>query len=276
MFNPLRTARNRASGSKLPAVEEIEQFGADGEAAVCRLLYDRFNCVIRNPAVPHKELFLEKDLAVVYRDTVVVLEIKNWKGEVGTEGGSFYQNKENGIHKVLKSPVGTTKQFIKCMKSFYGIKRPVYGAVVFAEPDCRLSLPREIDGIALLRPEELVSFILECAKRDADCKEPAPDPDRWLRCTRLYSPDSEFCKGILATNFLDCFTEDGLPARLDTTKLRYVSVEREPFRLRDKLYVTYSNGATGVFYNRDTVLTVGCLDGSYRSFAVNRLRHIVF
>ena len=47
-------------------------------------------------------------------------------------------------------------------------------------------------------------------------------------------------------------------------------------RLRDKLYVTYINGATDVFYQRDLSLTVACLDGSYQTLALSRLRHIVF
>ncbi|MBQ9132214.1 MAG: NERD domain-containing protein [Clostridia bacterium] len=275
MSKLFQTAIHRATAEHLPPMEEIERFGSDGEEAVCSLLYRHFDCVIRNTVVPHKELFLEKDLTVIYNGTPVVLEIKNWKGEIGAEGSKFYQNKENGVRKTLKSPVGTTRQFIKCMKDFYHIKEAVYGAVVFAEPDCTLSLPREMDGIALLRPEETVAYIRACAKKDADRKEPLP-PNRLLRCTRLYSADREFCKGILADPYLECYTEDGRRARIDTTRLRYLSVEPQPLRLQDKLYVTYVNGATDVFYNRDTVLTLGCLDGSYQKFALHRIRHIVF
>ena len=91
-----------------------------------------------------------------------------------------------------------------------------------------------------------------------------------------YSRDREFCKGILADMYLNCYTEDGVEARLDTTRLRYLTAEHQPLRLRDKLYVTFDNGASGVFYNRDTVFTVGCLDGTFCKLALNRIRHIVF
>jgi hypothetical protein len=64
--------------------------------------------------------------------------------------------------------------------------------------------------------------------------------------------------------------------RGDTTCLPYLSVQAQPLKLRDKLLVTYTNGATDVFYNRDTIFTVGCLDGSYKKIALNRIRHIVF
>jgi hypothetical protein len=276
MGNLLKTAWNRSTGAALPLQEEIEQFGADGEEVICRMLCENFDCVIRNAVVPYKKLYLEKDFLVVCKGVPFVLEIKNWKGEIGCEGDSFYQNKENGVHKVLKSPVGTTNQFIRVMKEFYHIERQVYGVVVFAEPDCVLSLPEEMDGVALLPAGKLVSF-LRSRSRTAEKKGLAPvDTDLILRCTRFYSTDREFCKGILANNYLECVSESGDLVQLDTTCLRFISVEPQPLRLRDKLYVTYTNGATGVFYNRDAVLTVGCLDGSYRKIALNRIRHIVF
>ena len=53
-------------------------------------------------------------------------------------------------------------------------------------------------------------------------------------------------------------------------------MEPQPLRLRDKLYVTYINGATGIFYNRDTVLTLQLLDGSFQKIALSRVRHAVF
>ena len=275
MSNFLKTMVTRSRGQGLEPIEEIEQFGSNGEEAVCRLLRESFDCVIRNVVVPHKKLYLEKDLMVIYKDTPFVLEIKNWKGEIGCEGASFYQNKENGVHKVLKSPVGTTNQFIHCMKTFYRIERPVWGAVVFAEPDCRLSLPREMDGVALLTAKELVAHIRSRAKETPQGYAPI-DPDTILRCTRFYSDDSEFCKGILADNELECTAEDGSTVRLDTTRLRFITVDSQPLRMRDKLYVTYANGESGVFYNRDAILTVGCLDGSFRKIALHRVRHVVF
>ena len=275
MSNLFKTLATRSLGAKVPPLEEIERFGADGEEAIYRLLCDNFDCVIRNVVVPHKTLYLEKDFLVLANGVPFVLEIKNWKGEIGMEGDVFYQNKENGVHKTLKSPIGTTNQFIRRMKEFYGIDRPIYGAVVFAEPDCKLSLPDEIDGVALLSAKKMVAHLK--ARARAEGKEyPVVDPSRLLRCTRFYSVDSEFTKGILADTYLDCFDEHGNRARLDTTYLKYLSVEHQSFRLRDKLYVTYTNGSTDVFYNRDAILTVGCIDGSYRKLALNRIRHIVF
>ena len=85
-----------------------------------------------------------------------------------------------------------------------------------------------------------------------------------------------FRSGILADNYLVCTNEKGDTVRIDTLRLQYLTVEHQPLRLRDKLYVTYTGGTTGVFYNRDAILTVACIDGSYRKIALNRIRHIVF
>ncbi len=275
MGNRFQTFVNRSFGEGLPKQEEIEQFGADGEEVICRMLYQNFDCVIRNVVVPHKELYLEKDFLVIVNGVPFVLEIKNWKGEIGCEGDKFYQNKDNGVHKTLKSPVGTTNQFIRRMKEFYRIERPVYGVVVFAEPDCKLSLPNEMDGIALIRATEMVAYLKKAAK-GGDKKLPPIDPSRLLRCTRFYSDDKEYTKGILADNYLACTNEKGDAVRIDTLHLQYLTVEHQPLRLRDKLYVTYVGGTTGVFFNRDAILTVACIDGSYQKIALNRIRHIVF
>lgn len=276
MKNLLKTALARSRAERLLPVEEIERFGSEGEEAACRMLRKNFDCVIRNVVVPHKALYLEKDFMVVYRGVPFILEIKNWKGEIGCEGDCFYQNKENGGRKKLKSPVGTTNQFIRCMKNFYKLECPVWGIVVFAEPNCKLSFPREMDGIALLPLSELTAFMRTQAKKEVNRGYEPIEPDKILRCTRFYSTDSEFCKGILADNYLECIAEDGARVRLDTVKLKYLTAEHQTLRLREKLYVTYANGTTGVFYSRDTVLTVACLDGSYRRIALNRIRHIVF
>ena len=275
MSNIFKTIRHRSTAAALPPLEEIEQFGADGEERIYRLLCEQFDCVIRNVTVPHKEWYLEKDFLVVYRGTPFVLEIKNWKGEIGCRDDVFYQNKPNGVHKELKSPVGTTNQFISCMKRFYGIERPVWGMVVFVEPDCKLSLPEEMDGVALLPLSKTVSYIRKRAREEGRGFE-AFDPSRLLRCTRFYSGESEFCKGILADNYLECTAEDGSRVRLDTTRLSYVTVEPQPLRLRDKLYVTFASGKSGVFYQSDLTLTVHCLDGTWQKIALSRLRHIVF
>ena len=277
MGNILETIVNRATAKKIPLPEEIEQFGADGEERVYRLLCEHFDCVIRNVVVPHKSLYLEKDFFVSVRGVPFVLEIKNWKGEIGVEGDKFYQVKENGTRKLQKSPVGTTNQFLRCMKDFYGIDRPIYGAVVFAEPDCTLALPEELDGIALLPVDKLVSYLRAKARLDEKTeKKPPIEPLRLLRCTRFYSADSEFTKGMLVDGKIECTRDDGATVRLDTTRLTYVSVEPQPLRVRDKLYVTFDDGTTGIFYNRDAVLTVACLDGSFCTLALNRIRHIVF
>ena len=275
MKNQFRTFLNRSLGAGLPKQEEIEQFGADGEEVICRMLYQNFDCVIRNVVVPHKDLYLEKDFLVIVGGVPFVLEIKNWKGEIGCEGDKFYQNKDNGVHKTLKSPVGTTNQFIRRMKEFYKIEHPVYGVVVFAEPDCRLSLPKEMEGVALIRATEMIAY-LKATARASDKKLPPVEPARLLHCTRFYSDDKEYTKGILADSFLVCTNEKGDTVRIDPLHLQYLTVEHQPLRLRDKLYVTYVGGTTGVFYNRDAVLTVACIDGSYRKIALNRIRHIVF
>ncbi len=275
MNHPSKIAWNRTRAAHLPPLEEIERFGADGEETVYRLLCKNFDSVIRNVVVPHKKLYLEKDFMVICQNVPFIIEVKNWKGEVGCVGTDFYQLKENGVKKTLKSPIGTTQQFIEKMQSFYEIDQRIFGIVLFAEPDCTLSLPEQLDGIALLTAQKAIPFIKRCAAAEK-AKSLTFDPSRILRCTRFYSRDSEFCKGILADCFLDCDTADGAIIRLDTTCLQYLSVEAQPLLLRDKLHVTYINGATDTFYNRDTVLTVACLDGSYRKIALNRIRHIVF
>lgn len=274
MAGIIKTAINRSRAEHLPIPKEIEQFGADGEEAVYRTLCESFDCVIRNVVVPHKKLYLEKDFMVVYKGIPFVLEVKNWKGEIGCKDGEFYQSKER-CEKKMKSPVGTTRQFIDRMREFYGIATPICGMVVFCEPSCTLALPDEMDGIALLPLKKAVAYIKSQVKKVGKPVEEL-DPSRILRCTRFYSRDSEFCKGILADCYFTCKTAAGDVVRVDTTCLRYLSVESQPLRLRDKLLLTYVNGATDVFYNQDTVFTVGCLDGTYRKIALNRVRHIVF
>lgn len=275
MSNLLKTAINRTRAEHLPPIEEIEAFGADGEETVYHLLCEQFECVVRNVVVPHKKLYLEKDFMVVHQGVPFVIEVKNWKGEIGCEGNDFYQSKDNGVHKTLKSPIGTTNQFIERMQAFYDIDQRIYGMVVFADPDCTLKLPEEMNTIALLPLSKMMTHIKSVARSEKRSAL-AFAPSRILRCTRFYSRDSEFCKGILADCFFDCDTPDGAIVRIDTTCLRYLSVEPQPLLLRDKLHVTYINGATDVFYNRDTVFTIACLDGSYKKIALNRIRHIVF
>ncbi len=272
----LKTMWNRARAEKLPLLEEIESFGADGEEAIYRMLCNHFECVIRNVVVPHKNLYLEKDFLVIHKNVPFVIEVKNWKGEIGCEAnGDFYQNKANGVHKTLKSPVGTTQQFIGKMRAFYKTDTPICGVVIFAEPDCKLNVPAEMDGVALLSPQKAITYIKNRANAIKQ-RELFADPSQILHCTRFYSRDSEFCKGMLADCFFDCETPDGSIVRIDTNSIAYLSVETQPLKMKDKLFVTYTNGASGVFYNRDTVFDVVCLDGTCQKIALSRVRHIVF
>lgn len=272
----LKTIWNRATAKHLPPLEEIESFGADGEEAIFRLLCGSFDCVIRNVVVPHKKLYLEKDFLVIHKNVPFVIEVKNWKGEIGCEAnGDFYQNKANGVHKTLKSPVGTTRQFIEKMRAFYKTDAPILGVVIFAEPDCKLTLPEQIDNVALLTPQKAITYIKNRANALKQ-KEPFANPAQILHCTRFYSRNSEFCKGMLADCFFDCETMSGSIVRVDTSSLAYLSVETQPLKMKDKLFVTYTNGVSGVFYNRDTVFDVVCLDGTYQKIALHRVRHIVF
>ena len=171
-MNPIKTFLNRSRAEALPPVEEIEQFGADGEEGVCRLLASHFDCVIRNAVVPCKDHYLEKDLLVIHHGVPFILEIKNWKGEIGRNGDKFYQKKENGVYKELKSPVDTTNRFLHMMKQFYKIQRPVWGIVVFAEPSCVLKLENETDGVALLPLSKLVPFIQKKTREDEKQQHP--------------------------------------------------------------------------------------------------------
>ena len=272
----LKTMWNRARAEKLPLLEEIESFGADGEEAIYRMLCNHFECVIRNVVVPHKNLYLEKDFLVIHKNVPFVIEVKNWKGEIGCDAnGDFYQNKANGVHKTLKSPVGTTQQFIGKMRAFYKTDTPIGGVVIFAEPDCRLNVPAEMDGVALLSPQKAITYIKNRANAIKQ-RELFADPSQILHCTRFYSRDSEFCKGMLADCFFDSETPDGSIVRIDTNSIAYLSVETQPLKMKDKLFVTYTNGASGVFYNRDTVFDVVCLDGTCQKIALSRVRHIVF
>ena len=275
MSQYIKTVWNRMRAEHLPLLEEIESFGADGEEAIYRLLCKHFECVIRNVVVPHKKLYLEKDFLVIHKNVPFVIEVKNWKGEIGCKNGEFYQNKENGVHKTLKSPVGTTKQFMEKMRAFYKMDTPVCGVVIFAEPDCRVTLPEEMDGIALLTPQKAITYIKNRANALKQ-KELFAEPSQILHCTRFYSRNSEFCKGMMADCFFDCETKDGAIVRVDTTSLAYISVRSQPLQAKDKLFVTFLNGESNVFYNRDTVFDVVCLDGTCQKIALHRVRHIIF
>ena len=97
------------------------------------------------------------------------------------------------------------------------------------------------------------------------------------RRKELKLKQTEVCeRAEINDKYLSCIeTACSIPS-LEALRLQYLTVEHQPLRLRDKLYVTYTNGSTGVFYNRDAILTVACIDGSYKKIALNRIRHIVF
>lgn len=272
----IRRGKNRIGAEKIPPLEEMERFGAGGEDVIYRILRENFSCVIRNVVIPHKDKYLEKDFLVMERGVPVVIEVKNWKGTVRIDrSGDFCQDKANGEHKVLKSPVGTTAQYIRCMKEFYGMERTVVGMVVFAEPDCVLDLPPAMEGILLVPAAKMVATVKAQVRLYAKEPERLP-PESVLRTTRFYSRDSEFCKGLLADDAIACKDSAGNDVLLNPECLRAVRLEPQPFRLRDKMTVIYTNGATDVFYNQDTVVTVCCLDGKAKKIALNRIRYILF
>lgn len=275
--NGVRRIRVRTMSPGVPEQEEIERFGAAGEDAIFRILYEQFDCVIRGVILPHGKKYLEKDFLVLHKGVPVVIEVKNWKGSIGCDAktGNFYQDKPDGVHKTIKSPVGTTRQFIQCMKEFYGLERTVVGMVVFAEPDCRLQLPDSMEQILLVPAAKMASAIRAKVREYAKEQGELP-PERILRCTRIYSRNSEFCKGLLANREIPCTDPEGRQVSLQTDYLRYIRVEPQPLHLRDKLTVTYINGACGIFYNSDAELALHCLDGSWRRIALNKIRHILF
>lgn len=270
-----RRLRRRLTAMPLPEQEEIRSYGARGEEAVYRLLRENFECVIRNAVIPWGDGYLEKDFLVIQKGVPVVLEIKTWKGRISSAGDHFCQDKTNGTHKDLKSPVVTTKHFISAMKEFYGIDRDVTGIVVFAEPECVLDLPPEIDGIGLVPAVKMVSAI-RTAIKSADKQAEGLDPACILHCARLYSKGREFCRGVIVDKEIACYTEDGMEAALNPLYVKYVNIDHQPLRLRDKMTVTFTNGSSAIFYNHCSSVTLHCLDGDIIRVALSRLKTVVF
>ncbi|MBQ7172887.1 MAG: NERD domain-containing protein [Clostridia bacterium] len=270
----MRTSMDRGKGA-LPTMGEMEAFGADGEEAAFRLLREQFSSVIRNPILPYKEKLLEKDFLVVERGIPFVVEIKAWKGKISFSENTFRQEKEDGSKKELKSPVGTTLQFLRELKKYYNYEGDAVGIVAFASPDCTLELPDSLDGVALLPLPKVAAFIRATAKQVSPGPEPF-DETRVLRCTRLYSDEREFCKGLLVNEFLVCQKKNGEKLSLDTTKLKFVTVQKRPLLLGYRLFVTFSNDSTGVFDCKDQQLVIGCLDGSFCRFSLGKTRYLVF
>ncbi len=273
----MKRLRDRLFAKALPLQDECEEFGAGGEDVIYRLLRHEFDHVIRSVVIPHKGNYLEKDLLVIHKGVPVVIEIKHWKGQISCDpsGEHFYQEKSNGTKKTQKSPVGTTRQFIRCMKDFYKLDRYVVGMTIFSEPDCVLDLPDEIDGIRLVRGENAIRAIHDAVRKHQKDTEVLA-PSRILHCVRLYSSKSEFCKGVIANESLQLYTKDGSPVLVDPDFLKYMKIEPEHLHLRDKLTILYTNGAIDEFYNRSEKISLVCLDGTCKQIAVNRLRYILF
>lgn len=272
-----QVGRHRLLSKPLPVQEEMERFGADGENVIYRILRENFGCVIRNVIVPHGDKYLEKDFLVMERGVPVVIEVKRWKGRIGVDRatGDFFQDKPDGTYKVMKNPVGTTAQYIRCMKAFYGLTRTVVGMVVFADPDCVLELPEASEGVLLVPAAKMVAAVKAQVRAYAKESERLP-VDRILRCTRFYSLTREFCKGLIADEGIACTDRDGNAVLLNPDYIRGIRIDHQPLLMRDKLTVLYTNGAGGVYYNRDTTVTVCCLDGSARRIALCRVQYILF
>ena len=277
MEHLLGRVASRIRGDGVPEWDEGERFGAQGEDAIYRILREHFECVIRGAVIPHKDKYLEKDFLILHKGACAVIEVKNWKGEIGQDlaTGDFYQNKPNGVQKRIKSPVGTTQQFLQCMKKFYRLKNTPVGAVIFADPDCKLSLPESMENILLI-PATRALQKLHTALRKAPKEDPPLSPHHVLRCARIYSEEREFCKALISDEFLPCFDENGAQVRLSVEYLRHIVIEHQPMRLRDKLSVTFVNGSRGVFYNHNASISLCCLDGSCRRMAIHKIQYILF
>lgn len=267
-------SKNRGRGA-LPAMDEMEEFGVGGEEVAFRFLKENFSSVVRNPIIPYQNKFLEKDFLVIERGIPFVIEVKNWKGTISSAGDSFLQTKADGTKKELKSPVGTTLQFLRELKKYYRFEGDAIGVVAFVSPDCKLEIPDSMEGVALLPLKKVASFIRSAARASSFGETPFEEA-RTLRCTRLYSDEREFCKGLLVNEFLVCRDERGKKLSLDTTKLKFVTVQKRPLGLGYRLLVTFSNDAGGVFVCKDQKLVLGCLDGSFCEFALGKIRYLVF
>ena len=271
----LRRLHRRIHALPLPEQEEIQAFGARGEEAIYRKLRECFDCVIRNVVVPWGDGYLEKDFLVIQKGVPVVLEIKTWKGRISAKEDYFCQDKPGGVHKDLKSPVITTNRFLSAMREFYDLERDIPGIVVFAEPDCVLDLPEEMEGIALVPGEKMIGAIRSAVKK-ADKEAEKLDPARVMHCARLYSNGREYCRGVIVDKEIPCYTEEGVEAALNPLFVQYINLDHQHFRLRDKMTVTFTNGSSGIFYNHCSSLTLHCLDGDVTRVALSKLKTVVF
>ena len=270
-----RRVYRRMTALPLPEQDDIHAYGSRGEEAVYRLLRENFDCVIRNIVIPWGEGYLEKDFLVVHKGVPVVLEVKTWKGRISATESYFCQDKPDGTHKDLKNPVVNMKHFLASMKDFYELDREALGIVVFSEPDCVLDLLNTMDGIGLVPASKLITSIRAAVKNaDWDAKE--FDPACVLHCARLYSNGREFCGGVIVDKEIPCYTENGLEATLNPLYVKYITLDHQRGRLRDKMTVTFTNGSSCMFYNHCASLTLHCLDGDIRRIALSKLKTVVF
>lgn len=261
----------------LPPVSPTEAARAACKETIYRKLRESFDCVVRSVIIPEEDGYLEKDFLVVQDGVSVVLNVKNWNGMISASGDGerFYLQSPNGSRRELKSPVQTTNRFLTAMIGFYNLRDLPLGMVVFADPDCDLDLPDEIDGVELVTGAQMLSAIRAAVKNAPKPSEPF-DPARALHCTRLYAGDRSFCKGLVTDAEIPCFTEAGEPAALNPLFLRYISVDHQRLRRRDKLTVTFVNDSSAIFYNRSASLTLHCLNGSILRVPLSRLDTVIF
>lgn len=274
MGTVLSRLRHRLRAVGLPKQTEAEKYGSAGEDRIYRILSKEFDCVVRNIVLPVDGKYLEKDFFVFHHGVPFVLEIKNWKGTIYQDGDDFCQDKSDGTHRVLRNPAFSTADFIDDMERFYQIDG-VVGMVVFADEDCELDLPDEIEGIRVIPLQRMLS-LMRAEIRRRESTPLAFSPNRLLRCTRIYSRRSEFCKGLVSDRELRCRTVAGEDVYLNLSQVRYMKIRHQPLLLRDKLEVIFTNGTPGVFYQFDNRITVCCLDGSCRKFSLSRLQYILF
>lgn len=273
----LSRLNRRLFAKKLPPTHAMEAYGAQMEEVIYRKLRESFDCVLRNVIIPQGEGYLEKDFLVLSEGVAVVLEVKGWKGMISASatGDRFFHEKKDGTRKELKSPVRSTNRFLSAMKGFYRLAEAPKGMVVFADPDCDLDLPPEMEGVALVTGAQMLSAIRAIVKESPKPQEPL-DPARVLCCARLYAGNRSFCKGTVIDEGIPCYTPSGEQVLLHPLYLRYISVDHQPLRLRDKLTVTFVNGSSAIFYNHTACLTLLCLDGSILRAAISKLDTIVF
>ena len=67
-----------------------------------------------------------------------------------------------------------------------------------------------------------------------------------------------------------------MEASLNPLYVKYINIDHQRLRLRDKMTVTFTNGSSGVFYNHCSSVTLHCLDGDICRVAISKLKTVVF